>query len=103
MFEADFKHLLIALPACNAFFEFLSGIVAFKKFYTFTCCLGGYLLIAVNVIKYVPFYSLFIIQKQPSSLEEIKFEKLGSLIGWGLFVSYLKDKNFSRHVVFTKW
>ena len=35
LFEARFRHLLGALPACNAFFEFLCGIFAFQKFYKF--------------------------------------------------------------------
>ena len=62
LFEAYFRQLLGALPVCNAFFQFSRGIFASQKFYDFTCCLGwvgggGHFWIAINLLKYVPFYS----------------------------------------------
>ena len=37
--EAYLRHLFGALPACNAFFEFLCGIFASQKFCRLPCCL----------------------------------------------------------------
>ena len=60
--EAYFKELLGALPACNAFFEFLCGLFASQKFYKFTCCLRGSFLNCPTFTEICPFlFTLYVL------------------------------------------
>ena len=49
LFEVHFRHSLGVSSACNAFFEFLSGIFASQKFLKFTCCL---VITSLNYLKF---------------------------------------------------
>ena len=68
LFEAYFRQLLGALPACNAFFEFSCGIFAFQKFYKFTCWLGG---LSLNCPKFIKICFLFTLYLCPGNYADI--------------------------------